>query len=89
MKLKYRILTLGVFIMISFQVQALNKREAFKEARKTCMEELGITPREKGERPSKEIREKIKSCLQAKGISKPAHHRRHKKMKLKEEQSQN
>lgn len=87
MRLKYSFLTLAVFIMISFQAQAVN--EAFKEARKTCLVELGITPPEKGERPSKEVREKIRSCLQAKGISKSAHHRHHKKMKFKEEQEQN
>jgi hypothetical protein len=43
----------------------------FREAMESCVNELGITKPEKGERPSQEEREAMDKCMSAQGYEKP------------------
>ncbi len=47
--------------------------DEMKEAFDACHEEAGLPERESGERPSKEQREAMKTCLQGKGFTPPEH----------------
>ncbi len=58
-------------VATSLGIQAGNDRKAFREARKACFVETGVTKPEKGQKLGKEDRKKIKACLSSKGISRP------------------
>lgn len=49
-------------------------REALRAAFKECKEQSGAV---KGEKPSKEVRKKVKACMEAKGFKKPEGMKKH------------
>jgi hypothetical protein len=83
--MKTTVYTLLMFIGLTTLVRAVDDRQAFHEAMKTCLAETGVVKPEKGTPPSEADRAKIDACLGGKGITRhehrerPKHSRKHHK----------